>query len=246
MKKIVSIIVTLPLVLAVIKVPKCCPKGQILNQWHHCIESQDLKIDEMLCAKQANCQVEHVGFRCPIRARHEKLFSETSNNVGNQGCVEMAINSDGSLEGPLFITCDQVENANNGFVKKCCSKGHIWKPELNQCIEAQGQKNTHPMRLFRDPITGLSATKFHWKIDPVQKCPFGYQAKLFEPLVIYTNGTAIVQNQLLEYQCLAMDQLERVQVVICQKVGPSCATEEKNCVPKCCPKDEIFDTDNMR
>lgn len=245
MKSIVVIFASLPLVLAIIEVPKCCPKGHILNQWHHCV-LQDLNIEKMLCQNQDKCQTLHVGFRCPIRARKETTLPPS--DVQNQGCVEMAINPDQSLEGPLFITCDQVDQHANGFVKKCCSKDHFWNPELKQCVENQGQKSApHPVRLFRDPITGLTNAKFHWKIEGFQSCPPGYKDELIEPLLIYTNGTALgTDHQLLEYQCLDINQFSKAQVIVCQKVGPSCATERKNCVPKCCPKDEIFDTDHMR
>ena len=44
--------------------------------------------------------------------------------------------------------------------------------------------------------------------------------------------------------------------VVCEKIpnvpskhkleGPKCSGDKKICVPKCCPFEEIFNTDNMR
>ena len=31
-----------------------------------------------------------------------------------------------------------------------------------------------------------------------------------------------------------------------EKQGPNCVGEKNICVPKCCPLDEVFDTDKMR
>lgn len=82
------------------------------------------------------------------------------------------------------------------------------------------------------------------------ECPKGSKPSFQKLALVFTNGTAIIQGQGLEalgYQCIdTYEPLHLPAVMTCQKIGPTCPDEQKTCVPKCCPEEEIFDVDNMR
>ena len=144
---------------------KCCPDGQILDQWHGCVPvPPTIDLKNTICGN-AECQFQEVGLRCPQKQRQEFLYSRTlPQNLRHKGCVDLAFNGAGGVEGPILITCDISPRQNEeGFVTKCCPIGQSLDADLKSCVRKL-ENIALPFRMFRDKTTGLSTNKFHWKI----------------------------------------------------------------------------------
>ena len=203
------------------------------------------------CAIQAN-----VGIGCAPKMRIEKMSDDK--RVSN-GCQDMALLPNGVLEGPLTITCDIPENL--GMLSKCCPLGQVLDATLKYCIKEEGERvGLLPNRMVRDPLTGMSTGHYHLEIQP-PTCPSEGQVPVFKtPSYVFTNGTVYFQDQNRDrwvpstYKCLDRYQIgdgkttsQVPAAMVCQTIienkaedAPKCEGQPEFCVPKCCPRDEIF------
>ena len=169
-----------------VSIRKCCPAGQVLNQWHSCEDSKKAEAAQQilvntLCPNTEGCHFQHVGFTCPQRVRVEhhvkgvakndsSLYQLTTSTVVSPigGCVEMT----SDFEGPLFVTCDSTDHdASSGFLTKCCPSGYALNNEVDGCVKIPGNLRPEdglpplakhkllPPRMVRDPRTGNQIIK---------------------------------------------------------------------------------------
>ena len=203
------------------------------------------------CTIQAN-----VGIGCAPRIRVEKLSDE---KLVTNGCQDMAVLPNGNVEGPVTITCDIAENVGgDGKITKCCPPGQVLDSHLKYCEEESkgGLRKLLPNRMVRDPLTGMSTGHYHLEIQP-PFCGLQGQVPVFkEPTYVLTNGTVYFQEQRhpSTYECLDRYRIngrtsQVPAAMVCQTIlepsspmekGPQCDGQPEFCVPKCCPKDEIF------
>ena len=197
--------------------------------------------------------------------RIEKMSDDK--RVSN-GCQDMALLPNGVLEGPLTISCDIPENL--GVLSKCCPLGQVLDATLKYCIKEEGDRaELLPNRMVRDPLTGMSTGHYHLEIHP-PTCPSEGQVPVFKtPSYVFTNGTVYFQDQNglfpSTYKCLDRykfgdDGKTTSQVpaaMVCQTImensnkveakaedEPKCEGQPEFCIPKCCPRDEIFVLDH--
>ena len=197
------------------------------------------------CAIQAN-----VGIGCAPKMRIEKMSDDKR---VNNGCQDMALLPNGALEGPLTIQCDIPDNL--GMLSKCCPLGQILDATLKYCIKEDKRGEFLPNRMVRDPLTGMSTGHYHLEITQ-PTCQEGQVPVFKTPSYVFTNGTVYFQDQnslvSSTYECLERYQIgektsEVPAAMVCQTIietkaedGPKCEGKPEFCVPKCCPKDEIF------